>query len=200
MPQQITDFSSPFLFDEKVKKKTLKKRFCTLATKPPRYTTPHTHGTFISDKLEDVFKTDNNSVKLVDITRHQLLNILVTSDGVIRERSESALFDIKCIFKWSCTRIPTLLLHKNVVIPRLITARRVELRKTLGRCFVELHYGSFLGSPVILWMTITKFYGKPGPKHRLSLRQEHPQIALNIVILTRSLGAKSKLLAFKRDL
>ena len=124
--------------------------FCTLATKPPRYTTPHKHGTFISDKLEDVFKTDNNSVKLVDITRHQLLNILVTSDGVIRERSESALFDIKCIFKWSCTRIPTLLLHKNVVIPRLITARRVELRETLGRCFVELHYGSFLGSPVIL--------------------------------------------------
>lgn len=99
MPQQITDFSSPFLFDEKVKKKkTLKKLFCTLATKPPRYTTPHTHGTFISDKLEDVFKTDNNSVKLVDITRHQLLNILVTSDGVIRERSESALFDINMHF------------------------------------------------------------------------------------------------------
>ena len=85
MPQQITDFSSPFLFDEKVKKKPLKMLFCTLATKPPRYTTPHKHGTFISDKLEDVFKTDNNSVKLVDITRHQLLNILVTSDGMIRE-------------------------------------------------------------------------------------------------------------------
>ena len=200
MPQQITDFSLPFLFDDKVKKKTLKKLFCTLATKPPRYTTPHTHGTFISDKLEDVFKTDNNSVKLVDITRHQLLNILVTSDGVIRERSESALFDIKCVFKWSWTRIPTLLLHKNVVIPRLCYGEESWVTRDPGSVFCRIALWVFLGSPVILWMTITKFYGKPGPKHRLSLRQEHPQIALNIVILTRSLGAKSTLLPFKRDL
>lgn len=145
MPQQITDFSSPFLFDEKVKKKTLKKLFCTLATKPPRYTTPHTHGTFISDKLEDVFKTDNNSVKLVDITRHQLLNILVTSDGVIRERSESALFDIKCILKWSCTRIPTLLLHKNVVIPRLCYGEESWVTRDPGSVFCRTALWAFFG-------------------------------------------------------
>lgn len=79
-------FSLPFLFDDKVKKKNIKSFLHVnhKVTKPPRYTTPHAHGTFISNKLEDVFKTDNNSVKLVDITRHQLLNILVTSDGVIR--------------------------------------------------------------------------------------------------------------------
>lgn len=145
MPQQITDFSSPFLFDDKVKKKTLKNLFCTLATKPPRYTTPHTHGTFISDKLEDVFKTDNNSVKLVDITRHQLLNILVTSDGVIRERSESALFDIKCIFKWSCTRIPTLLLHKNVVIPRLCYGEESWVTRDPGSVFCRTALWEFFG-------------------------------------------------------
>ena len=147
-----------------------------------------------------MFKTDNNSVKLVDITRHQLLNILVTSDGVIRERSESALFDIKCIFKWSCTRIPTLLLHKNVVIPRLCYGEESWVTRDPGSVFSRTALWVFLGSPVILWITITKFYGKPDPKHRLSLRQEHPQISLNIVILTRSLGAKSTLLPFKRDL
>ena len=49
-------------------------------------------------------------------------------------------------------------------------------------------------------MAITKFYGKLGPKHRPSLRQEHPQMALNIVILNQESGCESTLLPFRRDL